>query len=348
MGKSDKILVSGGAGYIGSVLTEKLLDKGYKVVVLDNFTYTDMGIRHINDHSNLTIIRGDIRNRKVVQKAMKGVESVIHLAAIANDPSGELDPRLTQQVNYEVYSMLLEEAKKNNVRRFLNASTFGVYGKKDGINITEQEILNPLKEYSICKAKSEELVRDSNSENFAAISLRCATVCGWSPRMRFDLIVNTLTAHAIINDKITVWGGDQKRPQIHIDDLTDYFVKLIDMPGEKIGGKIYNAGAHNTSISEIAETIREVMGGKLEIVNAPPRDDERTYHVSSEKIAKELNLIPRKTIKDAIMDIIDAYERELWKNPNESIYHNVGRMKILGLDEQYEMGKKRINFCSRQ
>lgn len=334
MGKSDRIMVSGGAGYIGSVLTEKLLEKGYKVVVLDNFTYTDMGIRHIHDHSNLTTINGDIRERKAVEKAMQGVDNVIHLAAIANDPSGELDPRLTQQVNYEVYPMLLEEAKKNGVHRFLNASTFGVYGMKDGINITEQEILNPLKEYSICKAKSEELVREYNSENFATISLRCATVCGWSPRMRFDLIVNTLTAHAIINDKITVWGGEQKRPQIHIDDLTNYFIELIDIPEEKIGGKIYNAGGQNITIMEIAESIRDIMGGNLDIIKAPPRDDERTYHVRSEKIEKELNLVPKKTIKDAIKDIIEAYEAELWKNPYKSLYHNVSRMKELGFDKQ--------------
>lgn len=334
MGKPDKIMVSGGAGYIGSVLTEKLLDKGYEVVVLDNFTYTDMGIRHILDHTNLTIINGDIRDRKAVERAMYGVGNVIHLAAIANDPSGELHPKLTQQVNYEVYPMLLEEAKKNGVQRFLNASTFGVYGIKDGVNISEEEPLRPLKEYSVCKAKSEEIVKDFNSINFATISLRCATVCGWSPRMRFDLIVNTLTAHAIVNDKITVWGGEQKRPQIHIDDLTNYFIEIINMPEEKIGGKIYNAGGQNITIMEIAESIRDVMAGNPDIIKAPPRDDERTYHVSSEKIEKELNLVPKKTIKDAIKDITAAYEAELWKDPYKSLYHNVSRMKELGFDRQ--------------
>jgi len=189
------------------------------------------------------------------------------------------------------------------------------------------------KEYSVCKAKSEKVVKDFNSKGFATISLRCATVCGWSPRMRFDLIVNTLTSHAIINNKITVWGGEQKRPQIHIDDLTNYFIELINMDEEKIGGKIYNAGGQNTTIMEIAYTIRDVLDKRLEIKNTPPRDDERTYHVSSEKIAKELNLIPKKTIKDAILDIIYAYKQGLWINPYDSIYHNVKRMKILGLDK---------------
>lgn len=328
-----KITISGGAGYIGSTLTKKLLGKGYKVVVLDNLTYTDIGIRHLLDHPGLTLINGDIRDIKVVRKALKGSWGMIHLAAVANDPSGELNPGLTRQVNYDVYPMLLEEAKKNRMNKFINASSFGVYGMKDGIDITEEEPLNPLKEYSICKAKSEELVREANSEDFATVSLRCATVCGWSPRMRFDLIVNTLTAHAKVDKKITIWGGEQERPQIHIEDLTGYFIKIIDMSADKIAGKIYNAGGQNTSIGEIAETIKDVMGGELEIIYAPPRDDERTYHVSSEKIAKELNLIPQKNIKDAILDIIHAYEQGLWKKPDNSIYHNVRRMKLLGLDK---------------
>jgi nucleoside-diphosphate-sugar epimerase len=333
MDKFKRILVTGGAGYIGSVLTEKLLNKGYDVVVLDNFTYTDMGIHHLLDNSNLTVINGDIRDRKAVQDAMRGIDSVVHLAAIANDPSGELDPKLTQQVNYEVYPVLLEEAQRNGACIFINASTFGVYGIKDGININEEESLNPLKEYSVCKAKSEVIVKKYNTDDFATISLRCATVCGWSLRMRFDLIVNTLTSYAIINNKITVWGGDQKRPQIHIDDLTNYFIELINMPEEKIGGKIYNAGGENTTIMKIAESIRDVMSGKLDIKNAPARDDERTYHVCSDKIAKELNLIPQKTIKDAIVDIIYAYKQGLWKDPYDSIYHNLKRMKNLGLDK---------------
>jgi nucleoside-diphosphate-sugar epimerase len=152
--------------------------------------------------------------------------------------------------------------------------------------------------------------------------------------MRFDLIVNTLTFHGIINNKITVWGGEQKRPQIHIDDITDYLVGLIDMPAKKIGGKIYNAGGQNATILEIAQQVREVMARDIEIVQSPPREDERTYHVSSDRIAQELGLTPKRGIKDAIASIIEAYEQGLWKDPDLSVYHNVKRMKMLGMDKK--------------
>ncbi|MDY6953918.1 MAG: NAD-dependent epimerase/dehydratase family protein, partial [Thermodesulfobacteriota bacterium] len=319
MKKAKRILVTGGAGYIGSVLSRKLVNLGYWIVILDNFSYTDMGIKSILGHPRLTVVNGDIRDVVAVRQSLKDADCVIHLAAVANDPSGQLDPRLTREVNYEAYGLLLDEAKRNGATRFLNASTFGVYGKKDGINITEEEPLNPLKEYSVCKAKSETIVKDYNDGKFTTLSLRCATVCGWSPRMRFDLIVNTLTFHAIINNKITVWGGQQKRPQIHVDDITDYFVQLIDMPARKIGGKIYNAGGQNATILEIAQQVREVMARDINIVQSPPREDERTYHVSSDRIAKELGLTPKKDIKDAIASIIEAYEHGLWKDPDWAV-----------------------------
>lgn len=331
MSMEKRILITGGAGYIGSILTEKLIERGYNVVVLDNFTYTDVGIRHLFGHTNLAIIQGDIRNRKAVQEAMNGVESVIHLAAVANDPSGELNPELTRSTNYKAYSLILEKAKKAGVRRFVNASTFGVYGIKSEPNVTEDLPLEPLKEYSICKAKSEEITKEFNSSDFITISLRCATVCGWSRRMRFDLIVNTLSYHALLYKKITVLGGDQQRPQIHIQDITDYFIELLTAPAHLIAGEVFNAGGQNAPILDIAETIRAVIGEEIEIENTPPRDDERSYHVTSEKIARTLGLRPKRTIHDAVRDIADAYQKGLWVNPLDPIYNNVKRMKILGL-----------------
>lgn len=331
MVKEKRILVTGGAGYIGSVLTEKLLKRGYTVVVLDNFTYTDMGIRHLLDHPNLTVIQGDIRNRETVRESVNGVEFVIHLAAVANDPSGELNPELTRSTNYGAYPLILEEAKRAGVRRFVNASTFGVYGIKSEPNVTEDLPLEPLKEYSICKAESEEITERFNSSDFVTTSIRCATVCGWSPRMRFDLIVNTLTFHALLYKKITVFGGDQQRPQIHIQDITDYFTELLTAPAHLISGEVFNAGGQNASILEIAETIRAVLGHEIEIETAPPRDDERSYHVSSEKIARTLDLRPKRAIRDAIVDIANAHQQGDWADPLDFIYHNVKRMKVLGL-----------------
>lgn len=326
----ERILVTGGAGYIGSVLTEKLLIKGYNVVVLDNFTYTDMGIRHLYGNPNLTVIRGDIRDREIFQGTLKEVEYIIHLAAIANDPSGELDPELTRSVNYRVYPLILGEAKKAGVCRFINASTFSVYGIRSEPNVTEDLPLEPLKEYSICKAKSEKIVQEFNSPSFVTASLRCATVCGWSRRMRFDLIVNILTYHALLYKKIVVFGGNQQRPQIHIQDITDYFAVLLTAPSHLIAGEVFNAGGQNVSIVEIAETIREVIGENVEIETAPPREDERSYHVSSEKIEKTLGFMPKRIISDAVCDIVNAFQQGFWTDPLDPIYNNVKQMKVLG------------------
>jgi len=331
MGVGQKILVTGGAGYIGSVLTQKLLKQGMRVVILDNFTYTDMGIRHLLPNANLTIVKGDIRDLETVRAASSGVDQVIHLAAIANDPSGELNPDLTRSVNLDAYVPLLVESKKSGAHRFINASTFGVYGIKQEANVTEELPLNPLKEYSICKAKSETIVNNFNAPDFITTSLRCATVCGWSYRQRFDLIVNTLTYHALLYKKLTVFGGEQQRPQIHIDDLTDYFIALLNAPFHLIGGETFNAGGQNASILEIAQTVRDVLDEEIDMELLPPRDDERSYHVSSEKIANVLGLRPKRSIRDAISDIVIAYQKGLFTDPLDSLYHNVKRMKLLGL-----------------
>jgi len=327
MVSKDKICITGGAGYLGSILVEKCLARGYRVCVLDNMTYSDVGLAGLVNDPNLSVQPGDIRDRMDIRHAFTGCSHVIHLAAIANDPSGELAPALTRSINLESYSVLLEEAQKAGVKRFLNASTFSVYGIQSRDNITETSPLNPLKEYSICKAKSEESVKSSNSSHFITTSLRCATICGWSPRMRFDLIVNTLTFHALVKGKISVWGGEQMRPQIHIQDLSDYFIKFLTAPAHLIGGEVFNAGGENITIMQIAQSIQDVMGKGVAIETSPPRDDERSYHCSSGKIARVMDLIPRYSVKDAVREIIEAYDRGLWKNPEDPIYHNVKQVK---------------------
>ena len=324
-----RILITGGAGYIGSVLTKKLLDLGYEVVILDTFFYTDIGIRAFRDHPSLSIFVADLRDNKALKESLSGIDCVIHLAALSNDPSAALDPALTRQINLETYPVLLNEAAKAGVARFINISSIAVYGVNFGHAVTEEAALNPLTEYSLCKAKSEAIVKEFNSENLTTVTLRCGTVCGWSPRMRLDLCANTLTAQAIVNRQLTIWGGDQRRPQIHIDDVTDCIVALLTISAAKIGGRIFNVAGHNTTIMEVAETIREVMNGSLELTAAPPRSDERTYHVSSEKIVRELGLVMKKTIRDAVEDIIKAYQKGLWKDPNDPLYHNVERLRSM-------------------
>jgi len=322
-----RILITGGAGYIGSVLTRKLISLGYEVVVLDSFFYSDIGIGDIVGHPALHVINGDIRDHGSVRQGLDGADHVVHLAAMANDPSAELDLNLTRQINLEIYPVLLEEAARAGIDRFINLSSIGVYGINFDSNVTEQDPLNPLTEYAVCKAKSEAIVRQHNTAKFTTVSLRCGTVCGWSPRMRFDLCTNTLTACAIINKNLTVWGGEQKRPQIHIDDITDFIVQLLAISAQKIGGQVFNAAGDNTTVMEIAETIKEVMNGELKLTNAPPRNDERSYHVSSARIAKELGFTTKRNVRDAVVDIMAAHQEGLWRDPDDSLYHNVKRIR---------------------
>jgi nucleoside-diphosphate-sugar epimerase len=326
MSEVRNVLVTGGAGYIGSALLPKLIGKGYRVTVLDSLAYSDAGIRPFYEHERFRLIVGDIRDAGKVRVAMEGQHAVVHLAAISNDPSAELDARLTQSVNLEAYAGLLSEAKRAGVRRFINSSSIGVYGINFEKEVTENDSVNPLTEYARCKVESEKLVRAAATDDFVTVSLRCGTVCGWSPRMRFDLSVNTLTAVAMHSPTLTVWGGEQSRPQIHIDDITRYFVELLHLPGEKLNGKIFNAAGQNVTVMQIATAIRDAIGKSLELVSAPPRADERSYRVDSGLIRATLGLFPQLGIKEAIQEIVDAHRRGLWTDHRDPLYNNVGRL----------------------
>ena len=322
-----KILVTGGAGYVGSVLVPKLLKKGYEVVVLDTLFFTDIGLRAVKRDPKLKIVVGDIRNAETLKSSLKGMEAVIHLASISNDPSSDLNPQLTVEVNYDATLNLVKISKESEVKRFINASTSSVYGIKETPNVTEDLSLEPLTVYSKTKADAEPFVTNANDGNFTAVNIRPATVCGYSPKMRLDLTVNILTMHALTKGKITVFGGNQKRPNIHIGDITDYYVKLLEIPSEKIARKTFNAGYENFTVMEIAKMVKEIIGKNVTI-EVTPTDDNRSYHISSAKIEKELGLKPGHTIKDAVLDIKIAHEKGLldW---NEINFYNVKKMKTL-------------------
>ena len=323
-----KVLVTGGAGYVGCVLVEMLLDRGHEVTVVDTMYFGDKGLAKV--WKEIEVHKVDIR--KDMSKYLKGHEAVLHLASISNDPSSDLNPRLTQDVNYAAVERMVRAAKNVGVSRFINVSTSSVYGVKDESNVTENLPLDPLTIYSKTKVAAEKVVHAENSPDFCAFSVRPATVCGWSPRMRLDLTVNILTMHAVLNKKIRVFGGNQKRPNIHIWDICDYYERLLKSPAEKIGGQAFNAGYENHTVMQIAEMVRGVVGQDVSIVREPT-NDPRSYHISSAKIQCVLGFEPRKTIKDAIVDVAAAFKDGRIENADDLNYYNVKKMKLLGIDK---------------
>ena len=302
-----EILVTGGAGYVGAVLVPKLLNEGYQVRVLDLFIYGEDVLNEVADHPNLKVIKGDLRDLKLLEESIAGCDAVIHLACISNDPSFELDPALGKSINFDPFRPLVEMSKNQGVQRFIYASSSSVYGIKEEENVTEDLPLNPLTDYSRFKMMCEEILAEYESPEFTTVTIRPATVCGYSPRLRLDLTVNILTNLAFNNGRITVFGGEQKRPNIHIEDITDLYVDLLKLPKEQIAGKIWNAGYENHRVREIAEQVKDEVGPDVEIVTTPT-DDNRSYHISSKKIEKDIGFVPKHTIREAVRDLVEAFQ----------------------------------------
>lgn len=327
-----QVLVTGGAGYVGSVLVPRLLACGYQVKVLDLYIYGEHVLNMVQDNpTNLEQIKGDLRNRALLKKIMPGCDAVIHLACISNDPSFELNPDLGKSINYDAFFDLVDVAKDSGVRRFIYASSSSVYGIKDEPNVTEELPLLPLTDYSKYKALCEEVLLKKREPGFVTLILRPSTVCGYSPRLRLDLTVNILTNHAVNNGKITVFGGQQMRPNIHINDMVEAYLKSLEWPDEAIDGKIYNVGYENYKVSEIAEMVRRVVGPGVEIVTTPT-DDNRSYHVSSGKIKRELGFVAQHSVDEAVHDLVAAFQTGKIPNPMIDIrYYNIKMMQHLQL-----------------
>ncbi|MCX7016042.1 MAG: NAD-dependent epimerase/dehydratase family protein [Candidatus Sumerlaeota bacterium] len=328
----DTILVTGGAGYVGAVLVPKLLKAGKRVRVLDLMIFGEDVLDSARNDPRLEIVKGDMRDAATTRRALQNIDCVINLACISNDPSSDLDPELTRQINRDSIFQLVDLAKQAKVRRFINASSSSVYGIKEAPNVTEDLPLEPLTLYSKYKAETEEMIRQANSPGFVTVSIRLATVCGYSPRLRLDLTVNILTNLAINTGRITVFGGTQKRPNIHIEDITDLYMQLLEEPGERIAGKVWNAGWDNMTVAAIAELVRDVVGKDgVEIVTTPT-NDLRSYHISSERIKRELGFVPRRSIRTAIEDLKAAFEAGKVPRPMDDIrYYNVKLMKAIQL-----------------
>lgn len=326
-----EVLVTGGAGYVGSVLVPKLLEAGYRVRVLDLYLYGDDVLQPVKGHPGLTEIKGDIRNWRTLERSISGCDAVIHLACISNDPSFELNPDLGKSINYDAFLDLVHISKDTGVRRFIYASSSSVYGIKEDKNVTEELPLEPLTDYSKYKAMCEDVLLKKRSPGFTTLIIRPATVCGYSPRLRLDLTVNLLTNHAVNNRLIKVFGGLQMRPNIHIEDMTDLYVQSVGYPAETIDGKIFNAGYHNQRLTEIAERIRGVVGADVQIVTTPT-DDNRSYHISSAKIREDLGFEAKRTIEDAVRDLMAAFDAGRIPNPmTDDRYYNIKRMQRVDL-----------------
>jgi nucleoside-diphosphate-sugar epimerase len=332
LGKKLKhVLVTGGAGYCGSVLVPQMLDMGYRVTVYDIQYY---GCDFLDlDNPSLTVIQGDIRDNEKLDPFMTDVDAVLHLACISNDASFELDENLSTSVNLDAFEPIVLSAKKAGVRRFIFASSSSVYGISEEPNVKECHPLVPLTLYNEYKGLCEPILFKHTDDNFVGVVFRPATVCGYGPRQRLDVSVNILTNLAVNKGNITVFGGSQLRPNLHIQDYADLCKALLEAPDEKISNEIFNCGYENMSIMEIAETVKKVVEEEFPDkdkigIEVTPSDDLRSYHINSDKITEVIGFKPQYSVEDAIRDLCLAFrEGKLPNSLDNDIYFNVRTMK---------------------
>lgn len=323
--------MTGGAGYVGAALVPALIEAGHRVKVLDLYLYGDDVLDAVKGNPRLEEIKGDIRDVALLRRVIPGCDAVIHLACISNDPSFELDPDLGKSINYDAFIELVKVSKDSGVKRFIYASSSSVYGIKSEQNVHEDLALEPLTDYSKYKAMCEEVLMKQRAPGFTTLIVRPSTVCGYSPRLRLDVIVNILTNHAVSERKIKVFGGDQMRPNIHIDDMVRLYKEALEWPAEAIDGKIYNVGYHNFKVREIAQMVRNVVGPDIQIMTTPT-DDNRSYHVSSERIRRDLGFAAQHSLEDAVRDLQNAFHANLIPNSmSDDRYYNIRRMQRLKL-----------------
>ena len=321
------ILITGGSGYVGSRLIYKLLDETQHNII--NYDISLFGDKHLPKDKKFFYFKEDITDAKKFEEVIinKKVDTVLHLACISNDPTYELNPDLSKKINFECFEDLVKVSKKNNVKKFIYASTCSVYGISDSPNVIETNELKPITDYNKYKALCEPILLKYLDENFKGVIIRPATVCGFSEKMRFDLTVNILTNYAYNKGFIRVFGGKQSRPNCHIDDMCDLYKKLINEDISKFSGEIFNVGTENLKIIEVAEKVNSVMKNKLKKNNIEIRVEEsadiRSYMINSDKIKNVLGFKFKKTVTNAIEDLCDAFEKKMIKDSFSDEWSNI-------------------------
>lgn len=323
-----KILVTGGGGYVGCELVKSLLNDDHIVTSLDLYLY---GLDVMPNHKNLLIVKGDIRDEYLLKKIFKNQDIVIHLACISNDPSFELNPDLGKSINLDAFEPMVRIAKQSGVKRFIYASSSSVYGVKKELNVHEEMNLEPLTDYAKFKAMCEDILLKYKTNEFEVVTVRPATVCGYSKRQRFDLVVNILTNLAYNTGKIIVFGGGQLRPNIHIRDMIEVYKVIISADSSLVNGKIFNAGGKNLTVHQLAGLVKKRLGDQV-MIETKESNDNRSYHISSEKIKKILNFSTSFTVEDAINDLKNAFDKKLFHDPLNNIkYYNIKLMNSIKL-----------------
>lgn len=322
------IFITGGSGYVGARLVPKLLEEGYQVTVFDLMIY---GQDVLSDHPNLTKVRGDIRDINAIEQHIGSSDAVIHLACISNDPSFELNPSLGKSINLDSFEPLVQLSRNSGVKRFIYASSSSVYGVKKESKVTEELSLEPLTDYSKFKAECEVILQRYSDDSFSTVTLRPATVCGYSPRQRLDVVVNILTNLAYHKRMMTIFGGDQLRPNIHISDMVDAYLKILDCADEEVNGEIFNVGSQNHSVNELAQIVREIVGVDVGI-SSEISNDNRSYHISSDKIRSKIGFSTQLSVKQSSQELVSAFENGKLINPLDNpLYFNIKMMQKINL-----------------
>ncbi len=329
----DSVFVTGGAGYCGSLLVPQLLARGYKVTVFDTLFFGDAFLP--KDNPKLTVVKGDIRDKALLARAVEGHQAFVSLACISNDASFELDEALSTSINLDAFLPMVRAAKEAGVKRFVYASSSSVYGVSEQPDVTEDHPLVPLTLYNKYKGMCEPILKEYCDDRFTGVIFRPATVCGYAPRLRLDLSVNILTNHAVTNNKILVFGGSQLRPNLHVQDYCDAVELLLEAPAEKIQKETFNVGYQNMSIMAIAELVKRVVEEEypgrppIDIVTTPS-DDLRSYHINSDKVRRVLGFTPRYSIEDAVRGLCKAFkDGRIPQSMTDDNYYNIRTMKKL-------------------